>query len=485
MKLKSINLHNFRCYQDNDFYFGSDTTIIIGKNGTGKSSLLSAIRKGMTFVFSNSESNILIRNNSNKVEGLNDWDTTFIEFGGGFLWPTDIKYNIEINQEDLYWRFYKDKYAGKLHSKYYRDTQKLFDSYHLDKSSTLPLLGFYGDCYPHKRKENNKVINSFNKILTKSVVLPRDIGYTLWNSDESIVSSWFLRTKFILDEIQQDKYTLDELSKEIQNLKSKSLERIKGENTVLTVQIDALENRQKLFEDKFQSSTVYLIQEMNFVKDRLMYFFSKMNEFDSNELILFDIKKSKTYRTDYLFFSFGKEDSINEGVFNEESLPMGYQRLIHIVYDIAYRWFILNGASEKFDGLVLIDELELHLHPSLQQTVLERFRRTFPGMQFIITTHSPIILSSFNADTEFKKIIQLEKRIDGYKDEELGNLYSIDFNSSLVDVMGVNISDKLVDTYINAYNLLKKDDSSTAQIYLDKISELFNGKIPDIIKNKL
>jgi len=224
---------------------------------------------------------------------------------------------------------------------------------------------------------------------------------------------------------------------------------------------------------------------MNFVKDRLMYFFSKMNEFDSNELILFDIKKSKTYRTDYLFFSFGKEDSINEGVFNEESLPMGYQRLIHIVYDIAYRWFILNGASEKFDGLVLIDELELHLHPSLQQTVLERFRRTFPGMQFIITTHSPIILSSFNADTEFKKIIQLEKRIDGYKDEELGNLYSIDFNSSLVDVMGVNISDKLVDTYINAYNLLKKDDSSTAQIYLDKISELFNGKIPDIIKNKL
>jgi predicted ATP-binding protein involved in virulence len=38
MKLRSIKLQNYRCYQDNDFYFGVDTTIIIDKNGTGKSS---------------------------------------------------------------------------------------------------------------------------------------------------------------------------------------------------------------------------------------------------------------------------------------------------------------------------------------------------------------------------------------------------------------------------------------------------------------
>jgi DNA repair exonuclease SbcCD ATPase subunit len=39
MKLKSVKLQNYRCYQDNDFHFGYDCALVIGKNGTGKSSL--------------------------------------------------------------------------------------------------------------------------------------------------------------------------------------------------------------------------------------------------------------------------------------------------------------------------------------------------------------------------------------------------------------------------------------------------------------
>ena len=120
MKLKTIELKNYRCYQDNDFHFGSDTTLVIGKNGTGKSSLLSAIRKGMTFIFSNTGSNRLIKNNSNKIEGLNDWDTTYLEFGEGFQWPISIRYDLDADGDSIFWNFYKDKYGGKLHSKFYK-----------------------------------------------------------------------------------------------------------------------------------------------------------------------------------------------------------------------------------------------------------------------------------------------------------------------------------------------------------------------------
>lgn len=486
MKLRSIKLQNYRCYQDNDFHFGGDTTIIIGKNGTGKSSLLSAIRKGMTFIFSNTGENKLIKNNTNKVEGLNDWDTTFIENGEGFQWPTNIEYEISFDYiEGLTWNFYKDKYKGKLHPSHYKTAQKIFENFHLLESPTLPLLGFYGDCYPHKKNDGNAIVNSFNKLITNSKVIPRDAGYFLWNSDGSVVSSWFLRTKFILNEIQHDTETISDLKKDIELLQSRKSQVSNNDVALLETQLNSLQTRLGLIENKSNSETSKFEEEFDFIKERVMKFFSKVNEFDTDELLLFDIKKRRANKEEQLFFLFGNENSFNEGMYNEESLPMGYQRLMHIVYDIAYRWYILNGKTETFDGLVLIDELELHLHPSLQQTVLDRFRKTFPGLQFIITTHSPIILSNFFVNKETTKIIQLEKQDGEYIDEELENFYSMDYNSNLVNVMGVNISDKLLETYINAYQFLKDDDKTLAMQYFEKIKDLFKGNIPDFVQSKL
>ncbi|WEK70979.1 MAG: AAA family ATPase [Candidatus Chryseobacterium colombiense] len=486
MKLRTVELKNYRCYEKNDFHFGSDTTLIIGKNGTGKSSLLSAIRKGMSFIFSNTGSNELIKNNSNKIEGLNDWDTTYLEFGEGFQWPTNIGYEIETDDDSISWKFYKDKYGGKLHPTYYKSAQQKFQKHYLIESNILPLLGFYGDCYPHKRKENNKVVNDFNKILTKSISLPRDIGYALWSDEGSITSSWFLRTKFILNEIQKDVDSIKIISEEINELQKRlsSFSVVDDINASL-IQIKTLDQRLNLIKKRYNDQTRPLEKEYEFVTEKVMQFFSNIGELDTDDLILFDIKKRRTEKSEALFFSFGKKNSINEGVFNEEALPMGYMRLLHIVYDIAYRWYLLNGEALLFDGLVLIDELELHLHPSLQQTVLQRFRKTFPGLQFIVTTHSPIILSNFNADEESTKIIQLEKKDGIYIDEELPNLFSMDYNSNLVNVMGVNISNKLLDAYINAFRFLNGENNPMAKDYYQKIEDLFDGKIPDFIKEKL
>ena len=78
-----------------------------------------------------------------------------------------------------------------------------------------------------------------------------------------------------------------------------------------------------------------------------------------------------------------------------EQLPAGYKRLYYIVFDIAYRSYLLNGHTDS-SGIVLIDELDLHLHPSLEQEVLQRFRNTFPHIQFIVSTHSPLVISNLN-----------------------------------------------------------------------------------------
>lgn len=79
-------------------------------------------------------------------------------------------------------------------------------------------------------------------------------------------------------------------------------------------------------------------------------------------------------------------------------LSAGYQSLIWMVFDIAYRMAALNPFLaediSQTPGLVLIDELDVHLHPRWQWHVIDVLRSIFPHVQFLATTHSSIIIVS-------------------------------------------------------------------------------------------
>ena len=78
-------------------------------------------------------------------------------------------------------------------------------------------------------------------------------------------------------------------------------------------------------------------------------------------------------------------------------LSAGYQSLLWMSVDLAYRLALLHPGQLDFSlatGVVLIDELDMHLHPKWQWNVLGALEETFPNIQFIIATHSPIIISS-------------------------------------------------------------------------------------------
>jgi predicted ATP-binding protein involved in virulence len=87
---------------------------------------------------------------------------------------------------------------------------------------------------------------------------------------------------------------------------------------------------------------------------------------------------------------------------NENTLPVaylsaGYQSLLWMTMDFAYRLALLNPGQSDYHqatGVVLIDELDMHLHPKWQWNVLSALETVFPKIQFIIATHSPIIISS-------------------------------------------------------------------------------------------
>lgn len=78
-------------------------------------------------------------------------------------------------------------------------------------------------------------------------------------------------------------------------------------------------------------------------------------------------------------------------------LSAGYQSLLWMTVDFAYRLALLNpGLSDYHQavGVVLIDELDMHLHPKWQWNALSALEEVFPKIQFIIATHSPIVISS-------------------------------------------------------------------------------------------
>jgi predicted ATP-binding protein involved in virulence len=86
-----------------------------------------------------------------------------------------------------------------------------------------------------------------------------------------------------------------------------------------------------------------------------------------------------------------------------ELLSDGIRSMLAMVGDIAYRCIKLNPhfgieAAKKTTGVVLIDEVDMHLHPRWQQLVLSQLSEAFPNLQFVVTTHSPQVLSSVSSD---------------------------------------------------------------------------------------
>ena len=120
-------------------------------------------------------------------------------------------------------------------------------------------------------------------------------------------------------------------------------------------------------------------------------------------------------------------------------LSDGYHVFIALVADIARRAVMLNefdgaDAPARVEGVVLIDELDLHLHPRWQRVAVPRLRDAFPRLQFIITTHSPQVLSS-------AKNRQVRRLVDGRIQERNVFVSGRDTNAILRDLMGTDDRD--------------------------------------------
>ena len=151
------------------------------------------------------------------------------------------------------------------------------------------------------------------------------------------------------------------------------------------------------------------------------------DRFDSALQILLD-EESIHIEYDYKKYNFKIRQKGREP-FSFNELSDGYSSVIYIVSDLILRmdknWLLEDKISEyDYQGIVLIDELETHLHIELQKKIFPFLTKFFPRIQFIVTTHSPYILNSISNAKAYDLERQVElDNLSGFSSDDLAEGY--------------------------------------------------------------
>jgi predicted ATP-binding protein involved in virulence len=160
----------------------------------------------------------------------------------------------------------------------------------------------------------------------------------------------------------------------------------------------------------------------------------------------------------------------------QEILPVsllsdGTRTMISLIADLAFRCVCLNGLSGldsplNSPGIVMIDEIDLHLHPRWQQRVLHSLRQAFPKIQFIVTTHSPQVLSTVDR-TAIRLLSQASDDDLLTMHSETPSLQTQGVSSSdiLAQVMGVDpIPDEAAAHWLSEYKALIQQNQQETEL---------------------
>lgn len=161
--------------------------------------------------------------------------------------------------------------------------------------------------------------------------------------------------------------------------------------------------------------------------------------------------------------------------FDFNTLSSGYQAVLDIILDIIMR--MQNQTQRSFDfnlpGIVLIDEIETHLHLELQKNIMPFLTTIFPNIQFIVTSHSPFILNSIRNVViyDLEKNLLVENGLD-----------NVPYDGIVEGYFGADkLSDALKQKFERYKTLVKKKCLSDEELNEVAELELYLDDIPDYL----
>lgn len=169
---------------------------------------------------------------------------------------------------------------------------------------------------------------------------------------------------------------------------------------------------------------------------------------------------------------------------NVNQLSDGEKCLLAMIGDLARRLSIANPSlSNPLEGrgVVLIDEIDLHLHPSWQRKVIPRLGAAFPNCQFILSTHSPQILSHLTSTS----IWMIERNGESVTIRHPDGAYGLETDRILEDLMGVSARpQEIKDKFTELFLAIEMDELPKAEEYIGRIQEEI-GEDPSLVKANL
>jgi predicted ATP-binding protein involved in virulence len=376
IKLKNLRLIDFRKFKDLKVFDGFDEnlTVIIGNNGSGKTSILEAISKSLSWIV-----------NSILKEDRQGSPITYPDIRNDSEHSADLIADFSIGDGTLFsLRLSRAKQAeAKKRDSVVSDVKNIANVYrevHSRIEINLPLFACYliERSYPLKVASQSYEKKKIHKLDAYKNCLDGSGKFEFF-------VDWFIAEskKSKSDSSANNEHELGQL-----NLKIKSLENALSDisnNIVKDEIIDTVNRLKNRFHSlkKLGNDTHNQTNHIQTVVEAICKAIPSIEDIWLDNSDGLDEIKVNTYGS----------------VVNLNQLSDGQRILLTLVADIARRLVLLNPLNQNpltGHGIILIDELELHLHPSWQQKIVCSLRLLFPNIQFIIATHSPLILSTVN-----------------------------------------------------------------------------------------
>lgn len=219
-------------------------------------------------------------------------------------------------------------------------------------------------------------------------------------------------------------------------------------------------------EIRLNSDSTFSSPELDSVRKAILIFLEEFSR----------IRVRRTEETSLVLEKGKKEYNINQ-------LSHGEKALISMIGDLARRLVIANPGTKNAltgRGIVLIDELDLHLHPNWQRTILGKLNKTFPNIQFICTTHSPLVLNHIEKESIFLlengKCFELKKRFRDF------NSYGADVEDILKIVQGTKsiVPDEVKSMLEELHHEIVRDNLIEAKRIIKRLKEEIDPNHPEL-----
>lgn len=378
MRLSKITLRNFRCFEHLELNLHPRLTVLVGENGAGKTAVLDAIASALSPVMTYLSS----ANQRLSGRGIQDGDFRVEEwpqFGGKARWGMANITQLQVETFDgLAWDVWRASTKGKKPEQTIGQTelkhylQRIAESYATEHPSFTPVIAYYGD------RRGNIGVPQRLRAAKQNYGYPTAalIGALDSMSDFREMLAWFDQEEAA--ELRENKGVGDEDFVESPTL---AAVRTAIEELLGGAYSNPHFNRDHKFLLERKSDGAYLMV-------------SQLSQgYQSMLALAMDFSRRLAIANPQL--QYGSVDFQRHfldllGDADQLLVESGYQDSVN-----PFQSALAMGAP----AIMLVDEIDLHLHPSWQQRVLDDLMRTFPLTQFIVTTHSPQVLTCVDASS--------------------------------------------------------------------------------------